>query len=106
EDTPGNRHLVAYIVPAAATAIDPDALRLNLQTKLPEYMVPSFIVVIKELPLTVNGKVDRQALPKPQDRAKVYSAPRNSQEEVLCRIFAEVLSRERVGIDDNFFSLG
>jgi surfactin family lipopeptide synthetase A len=85
-------------------------LKSFLSQKLPEYMVPSNFVFLEALPLTSNGKVDRRALPAP-DRARreltvTFVAPRTQTEEVLARIWAEVLKLERVGIHDNFFDLG
>src|SRR5262249_60040704 len=82
-------------------------LREDLREKLPEYMVPSAILVLESWPLTPNGKIDRRALPAPhRQRTGQYRAPRTPQEEMLCEIFAEVLSLDRVGIDENFFELG
>lgn len=85
-------------------------LQTYLTQKLPEYMVPSAFVVLESLPLTPNGKVDRRALPAPEpvklELAGSYVAPQTPVEEVLVKIFAEVLGVKRVGIQDNFFELG
>ncbi|HMY17352.1 MAG TPA: amino acid adenylation domain-containing protein, partial [Polyangium sp.] len=84
-------------------------LRKHIEAKLPEYMMPSAFVVLEHLPLTMNGKVNRQALPAPQARAGVlsaFTAPRNGVEHALATIWAGVLYLEHVGIDDNFFELG
>ncbi len=85
-------------------------LRRGIAENMPYHMVPSAFVMLDALPLTPNGKVDRHALPVP-DRARPdlensFVAPRTSAEEVLARIWAEVLSLDRVGIHDNFFDLG
>jgi acyl-coenzyme A synthetase/AMP-(fatty) acid ligase/acyl carrier protein len=108
EDTPGGKRLVAYVVSAAARPMV-DGLRAHMKAVLPEYMVPAAFVFLEALPLTPNGKVDRRALPVPDVAAQLarqYVAPRTSTEELLARIWAEVLGLERVGIHDNFFELG
>jgi amino acid adenylation domain-containing protein len=102
----GGRQLVAYLVPVDETVPSPADLRCKLAERLPEYMVPAIFVSLKELPLTPNGKVNRRALPAPDQHSQEYLSPRTPEEEVLCNIFAEVLSLGRVGRNDNFFALG
>ncbi|MBN3951615.1 MAG: amino acid adenylation domain-containing protein [Nostoc sp. NMS7] len=109
EDIPGDKRLVAYIVPQKEQTFTVSELRSFLKSKLPEYMVPSAIVILEGLPLTSNGKVDRHALPAPDLHSQLsdkYVAPRNQIEEILSGIWAQVLKVERVGIHDNFFELG
>ncbi|MGK8557862.1 non-ribosomal peptide synthase/polyketide synthase [Nocardia gipuzkoensis] len=99
--------LVGYVVPAGNAACAPDVLRAHVGAMLPEYMVPSSIVVIDAVPLTVNGKMDYRALPEPVfDSAAAYVAPRTVVEESIADVFAEVLGTERVGVLDSFFELG
>src|SRR6201982_812978 len=85
---------------------DAAALRSHVGARLPDYMVPSAIVVLDRLPLTANGKLDRGGLPSAQVSASVLRLARNPREELLCALFAEVLGLERVGIEDDFFALG
>ncbi|MFF7768766.1 alpha/beta fold hydrolase, partial [Streptomyces massasporeus] len=99
--------LIGYIVPTEGSTPDPAEIRDALSGSLPDYMVPSAVVVLDRLPLTSNGKLDRKALPAPDFAGAVGDrAPRTPREELLCDLFAEVLGLPRVGIDDNFFELG
>ncbi|MEV7242588.1 non-ribosomal peptide synthase/polyketide synthase [Streptomyces sp. NPDC093248] len=106
--TDGHRRLVGYVVPAAGERTEPEALRRELGRTLPDYMVPSTVVVLDALPLNPNGKLDRGRLPDPGPavRAARRVAPRTPTERTLAAILAEVLRVERVGVDDNFFELG
>ncbi|HZE25195.1 MAG TPA: amino acid adenylation domain-containing protein, partial [Blattabacteriaceae bacterium] len=106
EDGAAGKELVAYLVPSAEELPDSSTLRRDLNTRLPDYMVPSAFVSLPVLPLTPNGKLDRRALPAPERQRESYRAPRTPEEEMLCGIFADVLSLDRVGVDDNFFALG
>ncbi len=108
EDSPAEKRLVAYIVPARGAALSSDELRGWVKRQLPDYMVPSAFVLLKTFPLTPNGKVDRHALPAPEEvRAeRPYVAPRTPAERVVSEIWADVLRIERVGAEDNFFDLG
>jgi amino acid adenylation domain-containing protein len=111
EDAPGDKRLVAYLVPQSAeTPPTATELRRQLLERLPDYMVPSVFVFLDALPLTPNGKVDRKALPAPErkrvDANADYVAPRNAVEQSLADIWSEILGIERIGIHDNFFALG
>ena len=109
EDIPGNKRIVAYIVPQPQIIPTVSVLRSFLKEKLPEYMVPSAIIILESLPLTPNGKIDRRALPAPESRIGIeieIVPPRNPIEEKLAQIWAQVLRVESIGIHDNFFELG
>jgi nonribosomal peptide synthetase DhbF len=105
-DGPGDKQLVAYVVPAAEAVLVPAALQQALAERLPDFMVPNAWVLLDALPLTPNGKLDRRALPAPQCPAATYRAPGTPQEQILCALFAEVLARPQIGLDDHFFALG
>ena len=107
DDANGEKYLCAYVV--ANNEIKISEIREHLSSRLPEYFVPSFFVVLDKLPLTPNGKVDRKALPGPNDQNLMlneYEAPSNPLEEKLVCIWQQVLSVGRVGMGDDFFSLG
>ena len=109
EDTPGDKRLVAYLVSRGAS-VSMSEVRKFLACKLPEYMIPSAVVFLEQFPLTPNGKIDRKALPAPDqtrpELAEQYRAARTPTEVLLAGIWAEVLKIERVGMHDNFFALG
>ncbi|TAM70853.1 non-ribosomal peptide synthetase, partial [Mycobacterium sp.] len=102
EDRPGDKRLVGYITGSA----DPTQARTALAERLPAYMVPAAVVVIEALPLTPNGKLDTHALPAPEYTVAGYRAASDPVEEILARIYADVLGVDRVGVDDSFFDLG
>jgi thioesterase domain-containing protein/acyl carrier protein len=111
EDVPGEKRLVAYIVPRGKLPeLTVSELRDYLHEKAPDYMVPSAFVMVKELPQTPNGKIDRKELPAPDaERPRLdheYVGPRTQLEETLAEIWAEALNLRTVGIHDNFFDLG
>ncbi|RQP22622.1 non-ribosomal peptide synthetase, partial [Piscinibacter terrae] len=108
EDEPGRKRIVAYYT-SDDVALDAKTLREHLMPRLPDYMLPAAYVRLAALPLTINGKLDRRALPAPDDAAIAasgYEAPVGEVEATLARIWAEELKLDRVGRNDNFFELG
>ncbi|MEH2114172.1 amino acid adenylation domain-containing protein [Nostoc sp.] len=110
EDIPGDKRLVAYIVPKQKLEVSTATLKCFLQEKLPDYMIPAVFVILDSLPLTPNGKVDRRNLPG-CDRTRpnleeTFVAPRNPIEEKLAVIWAALLALDQIGVNDNFFQLG
>ncbi|MFI9382032.1 amino acid adenylation domain-containing protein [Kutzneria sp. NPDC052558] len=101
-DSAGQKRLVGYVV----GAVEPAVVRDAVSGVLPEYMVPSVVMVLDALPLTPNGKVDRKALPMPEAVTVGGRAARGPREEILCGLFAEVLGLPSVGVTDSFFELG
>jgi acyl-CoA synthetase (AMP-forming)/AMP-acid ligase II/acyl carrier protein len=115
EDGQGEKRLLGYVVPSRESSstggpVTGEELRVYLKQQLPDYMVPQAVVVLAKLPLNANGKIDRQALPEPEQAqaARAYVAPRTATEETVVAIWAEVLRREpgQISVEDNFFDLG
>jgi acyl-coenzyme A synthetase/AMP-(fatty) acid ligase/acyl carrier protein len=107
EDEPGNKHLVGYVVHRDGEVPDTDELRGVLKETLPDYMIPAQFVYLDSLPLTPNGKVDRRALPAPADTGSGRGGPPQTEtERVIAAIWSELLRKDGIGIDDDFFDLG
>jgi acyl carrier protein len=110
EEMPGDTRLVAYVVPSREAAPTSSELRTFLKAKLPEYMIPAAFVALGALPLTPSGKVDRRALPPPnQARPEpegAFIAPRSALEALIAEVWRDVLRLDRVSVYDNFFDLG
>lgn len=109
EDTPGDQRLVGYVTPARphdAGAVDPQALLAGLGDVLPGHLIPAVVVVLDELPLSRNGKLDRPALPPPPVGVRRSREPRTAVEGFLVQLFAEVVGVPGAGVEDNFFQLG
>ena len=105
ETRPGDKRLVAYVTPVESVKLNKAALREEIAAELPEFMVPSTFVVLDDLPLTWNKKIDRRALPDIEDNESNFREPTTDFERTLCDLFAGVLGRDRIGVDDDFFSL-
>ncbi|MFB7877888.1 amino acid adenylation domain-containing protein [Nocardia sp. NPDC056064] len=105
----GATSLVSYVLPRAGAAVTPAELTTHLAGLLPAYMVPAAVMLLDEIPLTPVGKLDRKALPEPTFTARAYRAPSTPVEEIVARVFADLLvpdDSEQVGADDDFFELG
>src|SRR5262249_14593705 len=110
EDVPGEKRLVAYLLPNPGGIPAAGELRSFLLERLPDYMTPAAFLTLSSFPLTPNGKVDRRALPAPdwttQPRSSGFVQPSTPEEKTLAAIWAEVLRLEKVGIHDSLFELG
>ncbi|HEX4605255.1 MAG TPA: condensation domain-containing protein, partial [Candidatus Angelobacter sp.] len=111
KDSVSGKQIVAYLIASKNDApknedLNVSLLRRNLTERLPRHMVPAAFILLQQFPLSPNGKVDRRALPVPEWSSHSETAPRTAEEQILCGLFREVLSRETVGIHDSFFDLG
>lgn len=110
EDVPGNKQLVAYLVTKPGVSLMVSELRNHLLQQLPDYMVPASFMQLEKLPLTANGKVDRNGLPAPDEKRLLseseFVAPRTPTETALASIWSSLLPAKKIGIHDNFFALG
>ncbi|MGW6985339.1 amino acid adenylation domain-containing protein [Streptomyces sp. NPDC054932] len=110
EDQPGDKRLVAYLTTQGENTPTPADLRAPLTAELPEYMVPAAFVILEQLPLTTNGKLDKRALPAPGQDAlgstAAYTAPRTTTEQRITDVWQNVLGHDRIGIHDSFYDLG
>jgi acyl carrier protein len=110
EERSSGRRIVAYVVAEPGASVSEEELRRHLKERVPVYMLPSAFVLLDELPLNSNGKIDRSSLPEPeaarQPSAKSFVAPRTPEEEMLAEIWSELLGVSPVGAEDNFFELG
>ncbi|MDO7929923.1 amino acid adenylation domain-containing protein [Pseudomonas sp. KFB-139] len=109
EDVPGEKRLVAYVVPHAGQTLTAGVLRESLAPQLAEYMLPSAFVMLEAMPLTPNRKLDRKALPAPEGEAfasRIHEPPQGATETALAQVWQQLLDVERVGRNDHFFELG
>ncbi|MDT2009878.1 amino acid adenylation domain-containing protein [Rhodococcus opacus] len=98
--------LVAYVVPTPGAHLDPETLAATVAARLPDFMVPSLFVTLDRMPVSVNGKIDRRALPAPAPLKRQFRAPVTPIEQTIADVFADVLGLDRVGVDESFFALG
>ncbi len=109
EDVPGQKRLVAYLV-ASQVEANLNQVRKTLEQQLPDFMIPSYFIVMDELPKTTSGKVDKKQLPKPDykrpELAEIYKAPSSVAEKQIAALWMDLLQLDKVGVDDNFFELG
>lgn len=109
EDTPGDKRITAYLTGNTKIAPDVEVLRRALKERLPDYMIPTAFVALERLPLNNNGKINRKALPKPNEESMSKDSsdePRNDIEKLLCGIMSNLLGLSRVGIHQNYFEIG
>lgn len=106
DETEGDRTLIGYVVANDGVEVVAEEIKRELRKRLPGYMVPGVIVVMNNMPLTPNGKVDRSRLPAPDSERREWRAPQSEAEKTVSRLFKEVLQVERAGLDDSFFLLG
>ncbi|MFT4167246.1 MAG: amino acid adenylation domain-containing protein [Microlunatus sp.] len=102
----GIKRLIGYVTPGPDGPVDPESVRARLAARLPEYLVPATVIALDTLPLSVNGKIDRAALPAPALAGRSSRPPANDREAAICRIAQELLGVTDVGVEDNFFALG
>ncbi|RFO98006.1 hypothetical protein DIC66_04580 [Rhodoferax lacus] len=107
-DGADQKSLVAYLLSADGALLDPAGIKQSLAGKLPDYMVPSYVIAMRAFPLSANGKLDRKALPSPSEAAstQTYRAPGTQMEKALVGIWQDVLKRPQIGVGDNFFDIG
>ncbi|MGD9488076.1 MAG: amino acid adenylation domain-containing protein [Calditrichaceae bacterium] len=110
KEVAGNRQLIAYIVPADRDKVSTEQLKAYLKSTLPDYMIPAMFMFLDKMPVAATGKVDRKSLPEPEisrsDLKTGYIAPGSEREEILVKIWRELLGIDKIGIKDNFFELG
>src|SRR5258708_33593221 len=108
EDTAGDRYLVAYLT--GTVELQSSKIRSWLSNTLPEHMLPAHYIQLKELPFTTSGKIDKKRLPAPEGHSMeaggIFVAPRYAIEEELIQVWQQVLGKEKIGIEDNFFEAG